>query len=427
MSNSVLNGKLGLGTVLIALTALLVGASPATTWTNAPSTSNDWVGTWSAPPQQPAKGLFHPNWSQEGFSNNSVRQVIQISVGGAYARIKLSNVYGSKPLKVSGASIAQTADGAAVKPGSTRQLTFGRSSDVLVPAGGQVASDAVWLRTSPIERLTVTLYFHEPTGTVDLHSEASATSYLADGDQRFDDSGRTFDKTTLSWYLLSGVDIAGSENRDRSNTIVAFGDSITDGVNSVVDANNRYPDQLAERLASSGRPQPVLNAGIGGNRVVYDSSCFGEKATKRLQRDVLAQSGVSTVIVQEGINDIGHSDLPSPPCIMPSPRVTAQQLIASHREIIELLHANGIKAIGATLLPYKGSFYYTDKGNKIRHEFNMWMRTSGEYDAVVDFDAALADPDDREQLRLEYDSGDKLHPSDAGYGAMANDIDLSVL
>ncbi|WP_246257623.1 SGNH/GDSL hydrolase family protein [Amycolatopsis anabasis] len=407
--------------VLVALVISLAGLSSAP---SAFATGN-WTGSWSAPPQRPAEGLFHPNWSREGFDHNSVRQTIQLSVGGRQARIRLSNVYGTKALKLSGASIARTVSGAAIEPGSSRRLTFGARDEVVVPAGGQLLSDAVWLRTSPTGHLTVTLYFAEPTGPVDYHSESSSTSYLADGDHRFDTEGTAFNRSTLSWYVMTGVDVVTPGNSGAA--VVAFGDSITDGVRSTVDANNRYPDELAERMAAAGRPRPVLNAGIGGNRILDDSACFGEKAGTRLRRDVFAQPKVRTVVVLVGINDIGHSEFPFPPCIEPTSPVTARQLVAAHREIIRRLHARGIKAVGATLLPYKGAFYYTERGNQVRAEFNTWLRTSGEYDAVVDFESVMADPADRDRLRPDYDSGDGLHPSDAGYAAMAGAIDPDML
>ncbi|WP_202818861.1 SGNH/GDSL hydrolase family protein [Actinosynnema sp. ALI-1.44] len=405
---------------------LPVSAYSAEAGANTPTGRPAWTSTWAAAAQQPASGLFHPNWSLRGFSDNSVRQVIRTSTGGSDTRIRLANIYTGKPLTVSAASIGEAATGAAVVPGSTREITFSGRRDVVIPPGRQVTSDPIGLPAAAMSRLAITLYFRRPTGPVDLHAESSATSYLASGDQRSDESGATFGETTMSWYLLAAVETRRAPGKPNGG-IVAFGDSITDGVQSTVDADNRYPDQLAERLASSRTTRPVLNSGIGGNRVVRDSSCFGEKATSRLARDVLAHDGVRTAIVQEGINDIGHSEFPFPPCIMPGPPVTADQLIDRHRKIVGTLRANGIRVLGGTLLPYQGSFYYTEAGDRVRHEFNHWMRTSGAYDAVIDFDAALADPANRDRLDPRYDSGDRLHPNDAGYQAMADAIDLDLL
>jgi len=193
-----------------------------------------------------------------------------------------------------------------------------------------------------------------------------------------------------------------------------------------VDGNNRYPDELAERLVAAGRPRAVLNAGIGGNRVLNDSPCFGEKALTRFRRDVFDQPGVRTVIVLEGINDIGFSELDAP-CFGPSARITAQELIAGHRELIRQAHANRIRVVGATLLPFKGSVFSTEHGETVRDEFNNWARASGEYDAIVDFDRLMADPANPDRLNPAFDSGDRLHPNDAGYHAMAAAIDPAVL
>ncbi|KAA2258766.1 SGNH/GDSL hydrolase family protein [Solihabitans fulvus] len=382
----------------------------------------DWVGTWAAPPQLPSAG-FVPNWSESGFTNNSVREVVRISAGGAGARITLSNAHGTKPLRVTGASVARAGVGAAVEPGSARELTFRHREGTVIPAGGEAVSDTAWLWTRPAELLAVTLYFADATGPVDYHMVSSETSYLADGDHRADASAAAFAKTSTSWYVLDGVEVVGGDAR---KTVVAFGDSITDGYGSTVDANDRYPDQLADRLTAAGRPRAVANAGIAGNRVLNDSPCFGEKAASRLQRDVFDQPGARTVIVLEGINDIGFSYFDNP-CAKPNQLVTTQELIAAHREIIRQLHAHGLKAIGATLTPFKGAGYYTDAGNQTRKELNDWIRTSGEYDAVVDFSSALANPADPEAVRAEFDSGDHLHPNAAGYRAMAAAVDLDLL
>jgi lysophospholipase L1-like esterase len=210
---------------------------------------------------------------------------------------------------------------------------------------------------------------------------------------------------------------------------VAFGDSITDGVGSSTGTDNRYPDELTERLADAHRPTSVLNVGIGGNRVLNGSPCFGDAAVIRFQRDVLNQARPRTAIVLLGINDIMSNDSDAFGCYVPRPTVTAQQIIDGHRKMIRAGHARGIKMIGATLTPYEGSQFYTVTGEQLREEVNRWIRTSGEYDAVVDFDRAVTDPADpgRNRIRTEYDSGDHLHPSDAGYRAMAEAIDLAGL
>jgi lysophospholipase L1-like esterase len=401
---------------LLAAGMLLIGAGPpAATATPlapvAPVAPSDllWTGTWAASHTKAAS--FGANWSIGGFDDQTVRQVVRISTGGIGVRIRLSNVFGSTPLRVAGAAIARTASGAAVRPGTSHRLTFGFAGSVVIPAGGEVASDLALLTTSPLESLTVSLYFAEPTGPATFHSFALATSYRASGDRRSDTGASAYTETSTSWYYLAGVDVLGLLPRDA---VVTLGDSITDGAHSTPDANNRYSDELAERLVAAGTQRGVLNAGIGGNRVLNDSECFGVAALARLGRDVLDEPRASAVIVLEGINDIRASAVETP-CLEPNPEVTVQDLIAGHREIIRRARACGITAIGATLLPYKGDSLYTERGEQVREALNTWIRTSGEYDAVADFDRALADPADPDRLRAEYDSGDHLHPERRGH------------
>ncbi|MGA4841447.1 SGNH/GDSL hydrolase family protein [Streptomyces sp. G45] len=382
----------------------------------------DWQGGWAASPQPPSEP-FEPNWSRKGFADHTVRQVVRVSRGGTKARIELSNRYGRKPLRISGATIARTAGGAAVKDGSVRRLTFGDEGSLTVPAGATATSDSLPFPVRALESLTVTLYLAEPTGPATYHMQASTTSYRARGDHAADRDGTAFTETSTSWYYLTGVEVSGRSTA-RRDAVVAFGDSITDGTNSTLGANNRYPDELAERLAAAGKPRSVLNHGISGNQVTIDSTWAGEKGVTRFKKDVLTEPNVSTVIVLEGINDIGigRGD-PEPPGARTT-EVSARKIIDGHRSLIRQARARGIKVIGATLTQIKGSFYDTPVNEAKRDAVNDWIRTSGEYDEVVDFDRALADPADPDRMAPAYDSGDALHPSDAGYRAMADALDL---
>ncbi|PXY22801.1 SGNH/GDSL hydrolase family protein [Prauserella muralis] len=408
-----------LRTVLAATLAAVTLAAPVTA--EAGGTWKHWTGTWAASMMAPSPG-FGPNWSEEGFADHTVRQVVRVSTGGALARVRLSNAYGTGPLTITGATIGRAADGAAVRPGTLRNLTFRGSRSVVVPPGDEVASDPAVFGVRPLDSLAVTLYLAAPTGPATQHLFASATSFRADGDHRADLGAGAFTETTESWYYLAGIDVTGAV--PRRDAIAAFGDSITDGALSTVDANNRYPDELAELLVAQGKPRGVLNAGIGGNRVLTDSPCLGEKATSRFHEDVLDEPRVGTVLVLEGINDIGFGALPpgEDPCFSGGPEVTAAQLIAGHRDLIRQAHRHGIRAIGLTLLPYKGAGYYTPEGEAVRDALNRWIRTSGEYDAVVDLDRIMAAPGDADLLNPAYDSGDNLHPNDAGYRAMAEAV-----
>ncbi|MGW0547676.1 SGNH/GDSL hydrolase family protein [Streptomyces altiplanensis] len=385
-----------------------------------------WQGGWAASPQAPI-APFGPNWSEQGFADHTVRQVVRVSTGGTKARIELSNRYGSAPLRITGATVARTDEGASVEAGSVRRLSFGKDRSVTIPAGGKALSDGVPFRVEALESVTVTLYLAAPTGPATFHAVASATSYRADGDHRFDRGAAAFKETSDSWYYLSGVEVSGG-GAPRRDGVVAFGDSITDGVGSTPGTNNRYPDELAERFAAAGQPRSVVNHGIGGNQITNDTAWAGEKAVARFGKDVLGEPGVGTVIVLEGINDIGGSGsswqgFPGGP----TPEVSAEQLVEGHRTLIRQAHAKGIKVVGATLTPVKGSAYYSEVNEAKRDAVNHWIRTSGEYDAVVDLDRALADPADRDRMLPVYDSGDGLHPNDAGFRVMAEALDLDTL
>ncbi|GLI00763.1 SGNH/GDSL hydrolase family protein [Phytohabitans aurantiacus] len=421
---SVTHREPGRRRVLALLMAALVAIVAAVVATATPAGAHPggrWSASWSTSMIASFPEAFGtPNWSG-GFDDQSVRQPIRVSRGGAAVRIRVSNVYGAEPLRLTGASIARAGEGAAVRPGSLRPVTFDGRRSTVVPAGRELPSDPVALPVAPLERLTVTLYFARPTGPSTFHLMSFATSYRAGGDHRFDRSGTAFTETSQSWYYLSGVDVVGAApHRDRG-TVVTFGDSITDGAFSTPDADNRYPDELAERLVAAGRRLAVVNAGIGGNRVLADADGFGERATARFERDALDQPGVRSVIVLVGINDIG---------MLGGEPITAAQLIDGHRTLIRAAHKRGVRVIGATILPFAGTVYpgyFTEAGERIRDEVNHWIRTSGEYDAVVDLDRALADPAAPDFLRPGYDGGDGLHPNDAGMHAMAEAIDLDSL
>ncbi|MFI7640681.1 SGNH/GDSL hydrolase family protein [Nonomuraea sp. NPDC049400] len=406
-----------LATIALAVLISLAGFSTAH------ASPRAWSASWTASPQRPSAS-FAPNWSEQGFADQTIRQVVRVGAGGELTRVRLSNAYGSTPLKVAGATVARTADGAAIRRESLRHLTVKGARAFTVAPGRELATDPVPLRLASLESVTITLYLAGSTGPATFHAQALATTYRAAGDHRSDAGGAAFTQTSSSWYYLSGVDVAGGPA--RRDGVVAFGDSITDGAGSSADANNRYPDQLAERLAAAGRRQAVLNQGIAGNRLTVDSAWFGDRAVDRFRRDVLGQPSVGTVIILMGTNDIGISELAgaSPyPIFAPYPDVSAAQVIAGHRELIRAARANGLRVIGATLTPVKGSAYYTPRSEAKRDAINAWIRTSGAYDAVVDLDRALAFPDDPDRLAPPYDSGDHLHPSDAGYQAMAAAVD----
>ncbi|WP_432012022.1 SGNH/GDSL hydrolase family protein [Streptomyces cucumeris] len=431
---------LRLSTSLLALSAVVAASGVATARPGSPADGRErprtgWTAGWAAPVQRPSAG-FEPNWAETGFADQTVRQVVRVTGGGTAARIRLSNRYGTAPLRVTGATIARTAHGPAVHPASLRGLTFGHRRSVEIPAGGETASDAAPLRLAPFESVTVTLYFRRPTGPATFHAQAYATSYRADGDHRGDRTGAAFTGRTHSWYYLSDVEVTGGakgHGKRHANghgkgrdTVVAFGDSLTDGFGSGNDTHHRWPDLLAERLAAAGTPRPVLNSGIGGNLLRNDSPWYGERAAARFQRDVLDKPGVRSVIVLEGLNDIGFSEVDLP-TYRPNPQISAEEVIASYRELIGRAHARGVRVIGGTILPFKGAEYHTARSEAKRAAINEWIRTSGEFDAVVDFAEIMASPSDPLALDPAYDSGDAKHPNAAGYRRMADAVDLAAL
>ncbi|MGY2876524.1 lysophospholipase L1-like esterase [Marmoricola sp. URHA0025 HA25] len=397
---------------LLAVSIMVAGGTTATASTDS-SAPRQWVGSWSAPVAPPAGGR-----AARGFSDLTLRQVAHLSVGGDEVRIRVSNVYGDRPLVVGAATAARrgaaTTPTPAVEGGSMTAVTFGGSATATIPAGTQLLSDPVELRVPDDSDLVVSLYLPGPTGPASFHIRGLAASFQAAGDA-VGDSGGAYALMDSSRYFLSGVDVS---TRSRG-AVVMLGDSITDGVASAADVNRRYPDDLADRLLQRPyvREYGVLNAGMSGNRLLADAGAAGDSALRRFDRDVLAQSAVSTVVVLEGINDIGAT----------LGAVDARDLIAGYRQIIARAHAAGLTAVGGTITPFEDAVYYTAAGEEDRQVVNEWIRTSGEFDAVADFDASLRDPEHPSRLLATYDSGDHLHPNEAGLAALADAVDLKDL
>ncbi|MFI9343002.1 SGNH/GDSL hydrolase family protein [Streptomyces sp. NPDC052773] len=374
--------------------------------------ADNFTTAWTAAPQAPSEG-FTPNWSREGFWRRSVRQTVRLTAGGGRVRIRLSNAYGTSPLRLAGASVARTASGAAVEPGSLRRLTFAGAHEVAIPARGQILSDPAELAVAAGESMAVTLYFDAATGPATFHAQAFTRSHRGPGDLLADVTGAGFDAVTESWYVLSAVEV----DAGRADGVALFGDSLTDGFGSTPGADRRWSDALARR---TGRP--VLNAGIGGNLLLNDSAWYGEKGVNRLARDVLDHPGVDTLVVLIGVNDIGFSETDEQPTYHPAPLVEPAELVDGHRELIRQARERGLRVIGATLPPFGGSDHWGEHAAKVSHELNEWIRGAGEYDAVVDFQRLLADPADPDRLHPAYDFGDHLHPNDTGFEVMAEAV-----
>jgi lysophospholipase L1-like esterase len=414
-----------LGMAIVVIVAVSVGGRTVSRQAAVASTrsgGHGWVTSWSASPQLAAPRTL----AARGFADRTIRNVIFTSVGGDPIRLELTNLFGAWPLLISDVTVGVAGPGAAVVPGSIHQVTFGGSTSFQIPAGGQVLSDPVAMRVRPLQRLAVSVYLPGLTGPATFHSDAQQVSWVSvHGDHAADQGGGAFTARTWSWYYLSDL-ITRSPGTE--GTVVAFGDSITDGVASTVDANDRWPNDLARRLdALDGPTLSVADEGIGGNRVLNDSLCCGASAEARFRRDVLDQPGVRDVIVLEGINDFGFSQMRPHPVVNPVTDVSAAQIIAGYRQLIEQAHARGVKIFGATLLPFAGAGYYTEAAEAKREAVNRWIRTGGVFDGVIDFDAVMRDPADPLLLNPLYDSGDHLHPNDAGYQAMADAVDLDML
>jgi lysophospholipase L1-like esterase len=381
-----------------------------------------WVNAWQGSPT--AGGTFsHASCPADtGLQDQTVRNIVFLSAGGHVLRARVSNAFGALPLQVGAASVGIQEVGAATVPGTLRTLLFSGRRSILVPAGGEALSDPVRLDVRALQRLAVSVYLPGATGPATQHNNSRETNYLATGNQASSGQGSAFTTKIGCWMFASGVDVR--PDRDVRGTVVALGDSITDGDHSSIDKDQRYPDHLARRLnAVHGPTLSVSNAGIGGNELLRNRTpaLFGVSALARLPRDVLTQAGAREVILLEGINDIGAES------------ATAEQLIQADQLIIAQAHAAGLRIYGATLVPFGGSNgqyhgdYGTAAGERQRQALNHWIRTSGAFDAVFDFDRALRDPKDPTRLLPVYDSGDHLHPSDAGYRAMAAAVDLRVL
>jgi lysophospholipase L1-like esterase len=353
------------------------------------------------------------------FNNQTIRMVVNTSIPGRTLRVELSNTFGKGRLKIGAAHIALHDKGAAIIPISDRTLTFSGNPTAIIPAGAVLLSDPVDLSVPAVGDLVISVFLPEDSGPPTQHGTGLHTTYISAAGNFTAQPTFTAERTTNSWYFLSGVHVVVPAD---TGAIVAFGDSITDGATSTNDANASWPSVLARRLNAAGmRNLAVINHGISGNRVVRDGT--GANALARFDRDVLAQPGVRYVVIMEGINDIGQGTRDGASA---DASITAEELIAAYRQMAARAHERGIKVIGATLTPYEGAAYYSPAGEVLRSTVNDWIRTSGTFDAYFDFDAVTRDPANPKHFRSEFNLRDNLHPNDVGYQAMGDSIDLSI-
>lgn len=402
---------LSLAVLGLLLPAVVLAPVPAA----AHGPGGKWVAAWGASQVTGSEIPGNSCPAGSGLLDRTVRNVLFVSAGGNSVRIRLANAFGSWQVSVDRATVALQDDGAAAVPGTLRTLTFGGRGRTTIAAGADLFSDPVPMPVRALSTLLVSVHVDKATGPVTNHPFTAQGNYLAAGDKTGDTSGTDYADTPC-WMLVSGVDVRGSSR--TAGSVVAFGDSITDTANTTGNANQRYPDHLARRLQDRHGPTlSVVNAGLGGNRLIADRDgepYYGPSGVSRVERDALGQSGVRAVVLLEGINDIGFS-------------APAEDIIAGYLTFIGKVHSRGIPVYGGTLLPFRGSFVWTPERQATWTTVNDWIRHSGAFDGVVDFAAATASADDPLTMNPAYDSGDGLHPNDAGTRAMAGAVDLDML
>ena len=380
------------------------------------ATDAHWVGSWGAAPALP---------NGPEVTNQTIRQVVRLSMGGTALRIRISNELGTGPLVIGAAHIARPGEApGSIDPATDHVLTFGGRPSITVPPGAPAVSDPIRLDAKALDSIAVSLFVPRDTGPAATHPLGRATAYVADGGDTTMAATLSKPTTSTARFFLSGIDVQSP----TGTAVVTLGDSITDGYGSTLDANRRWPDVLAERLQQAGSALSVVDAGISGNRILHDmpEAQFGPAAVARFDRDVLAVPGVRTVILMESINDIGHPGSAD----LPDQKVSAEDIIAGMRQIIDRAHGRGLRILGATLTPYAETVfpgYFTAEGESARQAVNHFIRDGGAFDGVIDFDAVVRDPSHPDHIAADYDFGDHLHPNDAGYRKMGESIDLKLL
>lgn len=405
-----------------ALLGLMWGTGPAAAGPN-----HGWVETWSASPQPVwAPDFFPPVAIPRALRDQTLRQVARVSLGGKQVRLRFSNLYGTEPLRIDATHVALAGADGSINAGSDRAVTFGGQPSVTIPPGAPALSDPVDLDVPALASLAVSTYFNDVSPATTFHNDGKQTAYLSAAGDETGAERFTAAQTFPSRIFLDGIEVDAKPD-DRA--LVLFGDSITDGDGSTLDANHRWPDILAERLQAKGARLAVSNQGISGARILRDR--LGDNALARFDRDVLAKPGVDRVVLMMGINDIGWPGSILSPKTEPAP--SAEDVIAGYKQLIARAHDNGLLIMGATLTPFEDTFagtpivgYYSEAKEIKRQTLNAFIR-SGAFDGVIDFDAVVRDPANPKHIRADYDHGDHLHPNDAGYKAMAESIDLSLL
>jgi len=385
-----------------------------------------WVVSWSASPSPPPDET-HIRTKGLEFNNQTLREIVHLSIGGSAVRVRFSNFFGRQSLEIGSAHLALRRNDSTILPSSDRALTFGGATGISIPSNAFVLSDPVKLAVPAESDLAISIFLPHVTTAAGFHSFALQTSYVGAGDQTAAPSVAS-PRAISSWIFLAGVDVSAPLS---AAAIAVFGDSRVDGDGSTPNANRRWPNVLAKRLSQQGLPLGVLNAGIIGNRILHDAPPvaveLGVNGLARFDHDALDQPGVKYVIILEGIVDIG---LPGTPVAPASEAVSIDDLIAGMKQLIERAHDRGMKVFGATQTPFSGATaipgIFSAEKEEQRKALNQWIRSSHDLDGVIDFEKVVLDPANPEKIRPAFDSGDHLHPNDAGYEAMANSIELSL-
>jgi len=414
----------------VLVVAVLLGVEHS--WAVASQVGEHWVSSWAT--AQQLTPIVNPSWAKpppkvdpqqspirpipERLQNQTVRMLIRTTIGGKRIRVQLSNAQGYEIVAIGSVHVALHGHDSGIVDGSDRTATFGGQARVKLQPGAVIVSDPIDLSVAPLSTLAVSLYVPEEVAQLTVHPLGLHTTYLAPGDLT---AARSLPgaRECNSYFWLTGVEVSAPKG---TQAIAALGDSITDGYATTPDADHAWPTLLFERGMAGrlGDSRAVVNLGISGNRVLHDGS--GTSALARFDRDILSRPGVHWIIFLEGINDISFPAIPGAPA---EDHISADDLIAGYRKLIEKAHLHGLEVMGATILPWEGVWTYTPQGEAIRQKVNQWIRSGRAFDRTVDFDAATRDPAHPTRLKPEFDSGDHVHPNDAGNTAMAEAIDLS--
>lgn len=399
-----------ISTLIIASLSLLSGCVGLK---NNDSYKNNWVGTWGTAQQLVEASNMTP---EPGLSKNTLRQIVRVSIGGEVIRVHLSNEFSESPLKINSVTIASQVEGSTIDPSSQKELNFNKVRNVTIPAFGSAVSDPITYSLLPSSRLAITIFFDKTPVNLTGHPGSRTTSYLLNGDKHL---ARTFEKSIEidHWYIIKGIDV---DSPPKSAAVVILGNSITDGRGSGINKQNRWTDILSEELLKNPGTKniSVLNMGIGGNCVLQNG--LGPTALNRFQNDVISHNNVEWLIILEGINDIGNINKAED-----APKI-AHDLIDAYKHMIDVAHQNKIKVYGATILPFAKSFYDNEYRQNAREIVNNWIRNSNYFDAVIDFDKIMQNPEDNKTILHNLHDNDFLHPNEEGYRKMGESVDLNL-